>query len=111
MLRVALAAACAAWLIATGSAAADRPASIPFADLGNIRDWRAEGSDAILIESQRGNWYRATFFGPCLELPFAETIGFVTEPGGSLSKFSSIIAGGDRCWFRSFEQVAPPPDS
>ncbi|NBC22186.1 MAG: hypothetical protein GVY21_01785 [Gammaproteobacteria bacterium] len=102
--------AAAAVLLATlaADAGAARATSIPFADLGNIEDWRAEGHDAMLIESQRGQWYRATFYAPCYELPFAETVGFVTEPGGSLSKFSSIVAGGQRCWFKTFEKTAPP---
>jgi hypothetical protein len=95
-------------LLVAAATAANRPVSIPFADLGNIRDWRADGHDAMLIESQGGDWYRATFWAPCYELPFAETVGFVTEPGGSLNKFSSIVVGGQRCWFRTFEPVAPP---
>lgn len=105
-----LTSAAAAVLLATLAADVDaaRAASIPFADLGNIEDWRAEGHDAMLIESQSGQWYRATFYAPCYELPFAETVGFVTEPGGSLSKFSSIVAGGQRCWFKTFEKTAPP---
>lgn len=95
-------------LAVAGSAAADRAASIPFADLGNISNWRADGHEAMLIESQRGNWYRATFFAPCYELPFAESVGFVTEPGGRLDKFSSVVVAGQRCWFRDFEQVPAP---
>ncbi|GAB4143208.1 MAG: hypothetical protein Tsb0016_12100 [Sphingomonadales bacterium] len=84
-------------------------ASIPFADLGNIRDWRAYGDDILYVESVTGQWYQAEVFGPCLALPFAETIAFVTEPDGSLDKFSSIWVDGDRCFFRSFEKIAQEP--
>lgn len=93
---------------AATDAGAARAASIPFADLGNIRDWRAEGHDAMLIESQRGQWFRATFFAPCFELPFAEQVGFVTDATGRLDRFSSILVNGERCYFRSFEEIAPP---
>ncbi len=93
---------------AAGAAAADRPTSIPFADLGNIQDWKPDGQNGMYIKSQRGKWYYATFWAPCFELPYSETVAFVTEPGGSLNKFSSIMAGGDRCWFRTFEPSGPP---
>ncbi len=85
-------------------------AVVHFADLGGIRNWRADGNDAILIEGRRGQWYRATFFSPCPEVRFATTIAFVTDATGSLDKFSSIIARGDRCYFRDLERVAPPDD-
>lgn len=85
-------------------------AVLHFADLGGIRNWRADGKDAILVEGRRGQWYRATFFGPCPEIRFATTIAFVTDTTGDLDKFSSIVARGDRCYFRSFERI-PDPDA
>lgn len=87
-----------------------RHVSIPFADIGNIRDWRASGSDDLYIESSRREWYRATFFSPCTELPFALQIAFVTEPNGALNEFSSILVDGQRCWFRTFEHASGPPE-
>lgn len=97
-----------ALLALAAGAGASQAVSIPFADLGNIQDWKADGHDGIYIKSQTGKWFLATFWAPCDELPFSETVGFVTEPGGSLNRFSSIMAGGQRCWFRSFEPSAPP---
>lgn len=82
-----------------------RPAEIPFANLGGIDDWRA-AKDALFIKSSSGRYYRATFIGPCPELPFAERIGFVTEPDGGLDKWSSVYVDGDRCWFRAFDEVS-----
>src|SRR5262245_43449940 len=83
-------------------------ARIPFVDLGGIRDWRADGERGLFVESNNGDWYYAEFVAPCLELKFRERVGFVTEPGGSLDKFSSVIAGNQRCYFRTFEPSAPP---
>ena len=90
-------------------------ASIPFADLrGQIRDWRDDGRDAILIEGNSGQWYRAEFMSSCNGLPFSETIGFVMDGTRKVDKFGSIIvrsAGGmtEECWFKSFEKI-PDPD-
>lgn len=84
-------------------------ASIPFADLGNIDDWRAHDARTLYVESVTGQWYKATFFSPCHSVPFAETIAFVTEPDGSLDKFSSILVNGEQCHFRTFEPVDGPP--
>lgn len=99
----------------TDKAESSNAASIPFADLrGQIRDWRNEGRNAILIEGNSGQWYRAEFMSPCNGLPFSDTIGFVLDGTNRVDKFGSIIvrsAGGMReeCWFKSFEKI-PDPD-
>lgn len=89
-------------------------ASIPFADLrGQIRDWRDDGRDAILIESNSGQWYRAEFMSPCNNLPFAETVGFVLDGTRKVDKFGSILVRGagnlnEECWFKSFKEIDDP---
>lgn len=90
-------------------AQSQRPATIFAADLGGIRNWRADGRDALLIESTHDRWYRATFFGPCSELRFADRIGFVTSPAGELDRFSSILVGRHECQFRTFDAIPAPP--
>jgi hypothetical protein len=86
-------------------------ASIPFADLGGIRNFRP-GPDrhTLLLESQRRKWYLATFFGSCSEVQYAETIGVITNHAGSVDRFSGIIVDGRRCPFRSLVEV-PDPDA
>lgn len=109
--HVALASVLAAALGFAGAAVAkddERPVSIPFANLGAIQDFRAIGDDVLLIEGAGHRWYRATLFGPCIGLRLAENLAFVTEPGGSLDRFSAIYVEGQRCPFRSFERMDPP---
>lgn len=86
-------------------------ASIPFVNLGGVRDWQVESSRALLVESANGRWYRATLMGPCPELRFHNALGFVTDSTHQLDRFSSVIAGGERCWFKSFERVPPLVDA
>ncbi len=83
--------------------------TIPFADIGNIRDWRAATADEFYIQAMNRNWYRATFWAPCQALPFATGVAFVTESNGSLDSFSSILVEGERCWFKTFERADGPP--
>jgi hypothetical protein len=90
------------------SAQQDRPAALHFADLGNIRSWQPDGSGALYVESNRRNWYRATFFTPCTNLPFAFAVAFVSEPNGELNKYSSILVEGERCWFKTFSEATEP---
>ena len=111
-LTTALAATCLTSLLLPYGAlaqAADRPV-LRFADIGGIRSWQpADDGDALLIEGRNRQWYRATFWGTCPEIKFSTTIGFVTtEPTGDLDRFSSIIAEGRQCHFRTFEEAAPP---
>ena len=82
--------------------------TIPFVNYGNIYDWRAVDHKAILIASSRKQWYKATFFSPCWNLDNALAVGFVTNPPGTLDKFSSIIVDGRQCQFKSLEKIPAP---
>jgi hypothetical protein len=104
---VACAGAAALFAAALGAV---QPASIPFAAIGNIRDWHADSAEELYVQAMNRDWYRATFWAPCQALPFAVGIAFVTEPNGGLDRFSSILVDGERCWFRTFEQSDPPTD-
>lgn len=105
-----LVAALAGFGLATAALAEEpRPASIPFANLGSIQSFRALDDSTLLIEGSGHRWYRATFFGSCIGLRNAERIAFVTEPGGSLDRFSAVWIDGRRCPFRTFERTEKPP--
>ena len=110
-LRFVLAGAIAGSVGVAGSAVAkgeERPVSIPFANLGSVRDFRVVSDDVLLIEGTGHRWYRATLFGPCIGLRQAESLAFVTEPGGALDRFSAIYVEGRRCTFRTFERTEAP---
>jgi hypothetical protein len=92
-----------------GSAPAEKPTRIAFADIGNIRDWRADTANELYIQSMDRDWYKTTFWAPCAALPFATAIAFVTEPNGDLNSFSSVLVEGERCWFKTFEKSNAPP--
>lgn len=101
-------------LLLTGPAwAADSASddvSIPFANMGGIYDWSADGNSALYIESLNKQWYHAQLLGPCIGLPFAQRVGFVSEPGsGAFDKFSSILVDGQECPLKSIMKSGPPP--
>lgn len=85
-------------------------ASIPFVNHNGIRDWHAADSRTLYVQDARRQWYRATLFSPCLDLPFAQSIGFETRGLDTFDRFSSIRVRGDRCQVSSLERSeAPPP--
>jgi hypothetical protein len=86
-----------------------RDASIPFANMGSIRNFDAVNDHTIYIEDVHGQWYRATTMGPCIDLPFANAVGFDVRGTGTLDKFSSVIVKDRRCAFESLVESAPPP--
>jgi hypothetical protein len=93
------------------AASASEHAVMHFADLNGIRDWRPDEdgqSDAILIEGLNGQWYRATFWSSCPEINFVPGVAFVTDTLGNLDRFTSIIADGHRCYFRTFQRTSDP---
>lgn len=98
-------------LLSGGAAASGSPKSeearIPFAS--NVRDFRADGTDGIYIQDSHRTWYRGTFMSPCLDLPFANAIGFDDRGTGGLDKWGTIYVRGNRCTLRTFVKSGPPP--
>jgi hypothetical protein len=85
-------------------------ASIPFANHGGINDWRADGDKGLWVQGINRHWFYAKFLGTCPQLPFATTVGFVSEPSGALNRWSSIrVRHGGRCQFIDFQPSEGPP--
>ena len=85
-------------------------ASIPLANHGGIRNWRADGSRGMWIEASSGHWFYASFSSQCTTLPIAIGVQFVPEPSGVLSRWSSIrLEHNERCFFRTLQPSDAPP--
>jgi hypothetical protein len=116
-IRAALRAAAVGVLLSTslGAAAAPAPgtnteASIPSANQGGIRDWRADGAKGMWIQAASGGWFYASFSSQCTTLPLALEVRFIPEPSGALSRWSSIRLEHDvRCFFRTLQPSDAPP--
>ena len=93
---------------ATAPAKVEPQARIPFADHHGIYDWRVLNDHELLIQSEGGTWYKATLMGTCFDLPFAERIGFTTNPDGSFDRFSSILVRHQRCPVTSLVVTTAP---
>ncbi len=114
---VLIAGVCAAAALAMPASAAPAPATpakaepqarIPFADHHGIYDWRVVNDHELLIQSEGGTWYKASLMGTCFDLPFAERIGFTTNPDGSFDRFSSILVRHQRCPVTSLVVTTAP---
>lgn len=91
--------------LTAAQAASDR---LSFADMGGINDFRPDGDKALYIEGRNHQWYYAQFFAPCFDLRFHDQVGFVIDPTGGLDRFSSILVGGQQCYFKSFDKIDKP---
>lgn len=83
--------------------------TIPFADHGGIRDWRAIDRNTLLVEGTGNRWYRVELFAPCFDLPFADRVGFKANVTGELDRFSTVIVRGQPCAVQSVTATAAPP--
>jgi hypothetical protein len=83
-------------------------ARIPFANNGGIYNWRAVNDRTLLIQARNRQWYKATLFAPCIDLPFAERVGFESNRDGSFDKFSSITVRRQSCSLSSLVPTAVP---
>jgi hypothetical protein len=106
----------AAVLAAAGGAFASEAvaprASIPFANHGGIRDWKADRDQGLWVQDVHRQWYYAKLMAPCSGLNFAQSIGFDTHPLGRFDQSSAIVVpgpGGGRCTVQSFTMSGAPP--
>src|SRR3546814_18304850 len=86
-----------------------KEAVIPFVNSGSIRDWSADGREAIYIQDVHGQWYHAKLMSSCTDLPFTETIGFETRGTDTLEKFGTIIVRHGCCPIQSLVKRGPHP--
>jgi Family of unknown function (DUF6491) len=92
-------------------AAAPAPAGeaqIPFANQ-SIWKWQVVDNNTVLIQDRGRRWFKATLWGNCINLSFAQTLSFVSNPTGTFDKFSSIRFGDQRCPLRSLVATTAPP--
>ena len=93
---------------ASSAAAAPAPeVQIPFAK-NNLWNWQVVDDQTLLIQDQSRRWYKATLFGHCINLPFAQRIAFDSNPGGTFDKFSAILVRGQRCPLMSLVATGAP---
>jgi hypothetical protein len=81
---------------------------IPFASLGGISGWNADGDKGLYIQGRNGKWYYAKLLGYCPGLANAETIAFASTPMGAFDKFSSIIVHHHECQVKSLVEKERP---
>jgi photosystem II stability/assembly factor-like uncharacterized protein len=95
------------------SSAAPAPAAAPEAQIPfakkNIWNWQVVDDKTVLIQDQGRRWYKATLFGNCINLSFANRLAFDSNPGGTFDKFSAILVRGQRCPLSSLVQTSAPP--
>jgi len=84
-----------------------RQASMPFGR-SDISTWAVTNDHTIYIQSINRQWYKADLMGACIDLPFAEHIGFEFNPDGSFDRFSSIVSHGQNCPLVSLTTTVPP---
>jgi Family of unknown function (DUF6491) len=108
---------------AAAAAALAPEVQIPFAER-NIWNWQVVDDQTVLIQDQGRRWYKATLFGHCINLPFADRIAFDSNPerlrigrdvlfvldvAGTFDKFSAILVRGQRCPLSSLVETSAPP--
>jgi len=89
--------------------AVGKETSIPFVDMGGIRDWQAVDDSTLYVQDVRRNWYVAKLNAPNSDLMFVTTIGFETKGTNQLDRFGTVVVGGQRIPLTSFVASGPPP--
>jgi hypothetical protein len=87
-------------------------ADIPFATHNGIRTFTPErNGEGVYLQDNRKNWYYASFFSRCTELPHAMQFGFKTFGSSTtLSRGDTVIAGRDTCKIADLVRSGPPPE-
>ncbi len=79
------------------------------ADVDRIRSfrvssWQPVSDRSLLLEARLNEWYLVDVYGPCLDLPFATTIGVQTSMNMVQARFDSILVNGQPC---RIERIRP----
>ena len=69
----------------------------------------ADDGEGIYLQDAHRDWYYASLFGPCLDLPFATRIGVVNWGFETVDDSSTILVGRDRCRIDRLVHSGPPP--
>lgn len=87
-------------------------ADIPFATQNGIRTFTPEQSgEGVYLQDNRKDWYYASFYSRCGELPYAFQFGFKTFGSSStLSRGDTVIAGRETCKIADIVRSGPPPE-
>lgn len=89
--------------------AAEQEVRIPFASFGAVRSFHNVGDRVVYFEGRRRQWYRATLFAPCYNLPHALRLGFETRYGDTLDRDTTLLVDGEACRIETLVRSDPPP--
>lgn len=117
-MKISMIAALAASALAITACATAPVEPIPFVvteqnasvSLSNVRTRGWAKDDSILLETNRGEWYRAVLMGGCTNAHPSFAIGFETDLGDTVDRGSEAILGGQACPLASFDKIEPPPE-
>ena len=86
----------------------EQEASIPFARMNGIRDFRPVEDDVVYLQDRAFKWYRATLYHPCFRYRHVDKIG-IFGGGFVVDRFSSLLVDGQACRIHSLVRSGPPP--
>lgn len=117
-MKVVVAMAAFAALAACASTQASAPVDVQYTVIKNdvsipftytVNNFRAGLDRSLLLEGPSKRWYRATLPEPCKsDLRWHQAIGLADRSSTSVSKFTDVIVGGQRCQILSLDEIADP---
>src|SRR4051812_43065487 len=85
-------------LIAGGAAAAESKPALQFKDIGDVKDWRADGPITVYVKDQANQWYKVTMIEGCMTLNTKSGVKFMTEIDPTTSaKVSKVVVDRHIC--------------
>src|SRR5262245_54832557 len=94
----------AALLAPLASLAAD--ARLLFKEIGQIKEWRAEGAAVVYVKNESGQWHKAEMYEACMTLDTKNGISFLTEPDPTYGLVSKVKVGRRICTVYSLTKVS-----
>jgi hypothetical protein len=70
-----------------------------------LQGWNTFGDETVLVETSLREGWLLTVHAPCIDLPFAQSIGLSSGPGNTVSTFDYVMVGNDRCRIREIRPV------
>lgn len=117
-MKVVVAVAALAALAACASTQASAPVNVQYAVIKHdvsipfthtVNNFRVGLDRSLLLEGPSKRWYRATLPEPCKsDLRWRQSIALADRSSTSVSKFTDVIVGDQRCQILSLDEISDP---
>jgi len=76
-----------------------------FTNFGRLNSWAQIDRFQLVVWATNTRAYLITVRPPCVNLPFATSIGLTQSTSRVSANFDSVVIGRERCWIQTIQEI------